>query len=98
MGPGAARPDLLAAHRERGVAVEGYSPLKHADLDDPVLGEIARRHDVTPAQVVLRWHIEHDIVVIPKSSRPERISRRTSPRWTSPSTATRWPASTRWAG
>ena len=67
-------PGLLAAHRERGVVVEGYSPLKGTDLRDPVLTEIAAKHGVTPAQVVLRWHIEHGIVVIPKSEQPERIA------------------------
>ena len=66
-------PGLLAAHRDRGVAVEGYSPLKGTDLSDPVLAEIASKHAVTPAQVVLRWHIEHGIVVIPKSEQRERI-------------------------
>ncbi len=66
-------PDLLAAHRERGVVVEGYSPLKRTDLDSPALVDAARAHDVTPAQVVLRWHVQHDVVVIPKSTSRERI-------------------------
>ncbi len=64
---------LLAAHADRGVAVEGYSPLKGTRLHDRVLSEIAARHRVTPAQVVLRWHLELGIIVIPKSARPERI-------------------------
>ena len=59
--------------RERGVVLEGYSPLKATDLDDPVLGGIAAEHGVTPAQVVIAWHVAHGFVVIPKSSRPERI-------------------------
>jgi 2,5-diketo-D-gluconate reductase A len=63
----------LAASRERHVVIEGYSPLKGTDLADPVLGEIADRHQVTPAQVVLRWHLEHGIPVIPKSAQPARI-------------------------
>jgi 2,5-diketo-D-gluconate reductase A len=66
-------PALLAAHADRGVAVEGYSPLKGTRLGDPVLAEIAARHHVSPAQVVLRWHLEHGITVIPKSSHPDRI-------------------------
>ncbi|MBO0899446.1 aldo/keto reductase [Cellulomonas sp. zg-ZUI222] len=66
-------PALLAAHRERGVVVEGYSPLKRTDLDAEPIVAAARAHGVTPAQVVLRWHIEHDVVVIPKSVRRERI-------------------------
>jgi 2,5-diketo-D-gluconate reductase A len=64
---------LLSAHRDRGVAVEGYSPLKGTRLRDRTLTEIAARHRVTPAQVVLRWHLELGITVIPKSARPERI-------------------------
>lgn len=65
--------DLVAAHTERGVRLEGYSPFKRSDLSSPVLGEIAAAHDATPRQVVLRWHIEHGIVVIPKSTHPERM-------------------------
>lgn len=67
-------PAVLAEHRQRGVVLEGYSPLKRSNLRDPVLTEIAARHGVTPAQVVLRWHLEHQIVVIPKSATPERIA------------------------
>jgi diketogulonate reductase-like aldo/keto reductase len=66
-------PELLAAFRERGVAVEGYSPLKGTKLRDRTLREIADAQGVTPAQVVLRWHVQLGIVVIPKSARPERI-------------------------
>ncbi len=39
-----------------------------------MLAGIAEKHGVTPAQVVLRWHLEHGIAVIPKSGRPERIA------------------------
>lgn len=67
-------PALLEEHRSRGVVVEGYSGLKNTDLRDPVLTEIAGRHGVTAAQVILRWHLEHDIVVLPRSSRRERIA------------------------
>src|SRR3954466_11162013 len=66
-------PRLLAGHRQRGVVVEGYSPFKKTNLDDPVLIGIAERHGVSTAQVVLRWHLEHEIVVIPKSVTAERI-------------------------
>jgi diketogulonate reductase-like aldo/keto reductase len=65
---------LLAGHAERGVAVEGYSPLKGTKLSDPVLADVAAAHRVTPAQVVLRWHLEHGITVIPKSENPDRIA------------------------
>jgi diketogulonate reductase-like aldo/keto reductase len=64
----------VAEHRRRGVVVEGYSPFKTTDLRHPVLTEIAKRHGVTAAQVVIRWHIDHEVVVIPKSASPERIA------------------------
>jgi 2,5-diketo-D-gluconate reductase A len=67
-------PGRLAASRERHVVIEGYSPLKGTNLADPVLAKIAAGHGVTPAQVVLRWHIEHGIPVIPKSAQPARIA------------------------
>jgi diketogulonate reductase-like aldo/keto reductase len=66
-------PALLAAHRDRGVVLEGYSPLSDTDLDDPTLAAVAAAHGVTPAQVVLRWHLHHGVVVIPKSGHPARI-------------------------
>jgi 2,5-diketo-D-gluconate reductase A len=66
-------PALLAAHADRGVHVEGYSPLKGTKLRDRALAEIAAEHRVTPAQVVLRWHVDLGITVIPRSARPERI-------------------------
>ena len=66
--------DVLEAHRRRAVQLEGYSPLLNMDLRDPRLVQIAGSHGVTPAQVVLRWHIEHQIVAIPRSSNAERIA------------------------
>jgi diketogulonate reductase-like aldo/keto reductase len=74
-GPTLWDPALVAAHRERGVVVEGYSPFKTTNLNDPVLTRIASAHGVDPARVVLRWHLQHEIVVIPKSVTPERIAR-----------------------
>jgi diketogulonate reductase-like aldo/keto reductase len=64
----------LAEHRRRNVQLEGYSPLKTTNLADPRLERIAEAHGVTPAQVVIRWHLEHEIVVIPKSENPDRIA------------------------
>ncbi len=60
-------------HRERGVVLEGYSPFRTGRLDHPTITGIARRHRKQPAQVVVRWHLEHGIVVIPKSAHRERI-------------------------
>jgi len=66
--------DVVEGHRERGVAMVGYSPLKDTSMDDPVLTEIAAAHGVTVAQVLLRWNLEHGIAVIPKSAHPDRIA------------------------
>jgi diketogulonate reductase-like aldo/keto reductase len=60
--------------RARGVVLEGYSPFRASNLRDPVLVDIASARSVTAAQVVLRWHIDHGFVVIPKSVRRERIA------------------------
>jgi diketogulonate reductase-like aldo/keto reductase len=65
---------VLDDHRSRGVQLEGYSPLRTMNLRDPRLVRIADQHGRTPAQVVLRWHIEHAIVAIPKSTNAERIA------------------------
>ncbi|WP_433292849.1 aldo/keto reductase [Actinoplanes sp. CA-030573] len=64
---------LVAGHRSRGVVVEGYSPFKTTNLHDPVLVKIASEHGVDTARVVLRWHVQHEIVVIPKSKSRSRI-------------------------
>jgi 2,5-diketo-D-gluconate reductase A len=66
--------DVVEAHRERGVTVEGYSPFLSTRVNDRALTEIAGRHGVTTRQVIVRWHIEHGIVVIPKSADPARIA------------------------
>ena len=63
----------LQEHRQRDVAVEGYSALRGGTLDHPAIVAIAERLDRTPAQVIIRWHLQHDVVVIPKSTHPERI-------------------------
>ncbi len=57
----------------QNITVEAWSPLMKGNLDLPVLQEIAAVHGKTAAQVVLRWHIQHGIVVIPKSVHDHRI-------------------------
>ena len=63
----------LDGHRARGIVVEGYSALRGGTLEHPGIVEIAGRHGKSPAQVIIRWHLQHGIVVIPKSVRRERI-------------------------
>lgn len=66
---------LVEVSRAAGIAVEAYSPLgRGADLGSPEVTAIAAAHGVTPAQVVLRWHLQQGTVVIPKSNTPERIA------------------------
>ena len=64
---------VLDGHRQRGVVLEGYSGLRGGALEHPVVTGIARRLGRTPAQVINRWHLQHGVVTIPKSSTPERI-------------------------
>ena len=77
---------LREFHAEHGITTEAWSPLggihvyRPADpdavlnaLEHPTVTSIAEKHGKTPAQVVLRWHIEHGIVAIPKSVKPHRI-------------------------
>ena len=67
--------DVRAACERHGIVVQAYSPLtKGMRLDHPVVVEVARRVGRTAAQVLLRWALQHDLVVLPKSSRQERIA------------------------
>lgn len=75
---------LLAADTEHGILNQAWSPIggitfyrdgsPGSTLDDPVIGEIAAAHGRTPAQVMLRWHLQQGRQVIPKSVRPARIA------------------------
>ncbi|MDQ0792351.1 aldo/keto reductase [Streptomyces sp. B1I3] len=72
--PGLQQTELRALHAEHGIVTEAWSPLAQgALLDDDVLVSIAGRHGKSPAQVVLRWHLQLGNVVIPKSVTPARI-------------------------
>ncbi|MBV8786030.1 MAG: aldo/keto reductase [Mycobacterium sp.] len=60
--------------RDHGIAIEAWSPIARGDvLKDPVVIRIADARGITPAQVVLRWHIQRGDIVFPKSVTPERI-------------------------
>jgi 2,5-diketo-D-gluconate reductase A len=66
--------DVRTFCAEHQIAIEAWSPLgQGAVLDDPVVGRIAQRTGKTPAQVVLRWHIQRGDIVFPKSVTPDRI-------------------------
>jgi 2,5-diketo-D-gluconate reductase A len=65
---------LRAYHAEHGIATEAWSPLAQGEaLSDETIGAIAAHHGKTPAQVILRWHLQLGNVVIPKSVTPARI-------------------------
>jgi 2,5-diketo-D-gluconate reductase A len=65
--------ELLAFHQKHGIVTEAWSPLARGALDDPAIAGIAKKHGKTPAQVVLRWHMQRGVVAIPKSVTPSRI-------------------------
>ena len=66
--------EVRAYDEAHGIATEAWSPIAQGEvLDDPVITEIAERVGRTPAQVVLRWHIQRGNIVFPKSVTPERI-------------------------
>jgi 2,5-diketo-D-gluconate reductase A len=73
--PGFPQTELRAFHAENEMLTEAWSPIGQGQglLDDPTLGAIAERIGKSPAQVVLRWHVQHGLVVIPKSVTPSRI-------------------------
>ncbi len=80
------QPALRAFHADLGILTQAWSPIGgilvyvpgsdegHGPLTDPVITAIASRYGKTPAQVVLRWHIEHGVSAIPKSVKPHRIA------------------------
>ncbi len=65
---------LRAVHERLGIVTESWSPLgkRQAPFDEPAVADAAARHGVTPAQVILRWHLQLGALPIPKSATPER--------------------------
>ena len=74
--PELAQSELRAFHTEHGIATEAWSPLGSGKglLDHPLLARLGAKHGRTPAQIVLRWHVQIGNVVIPKSVTPSRIA------------------------
>jgi 2,5-diketo-D-gluconate reductase A len=72
--PRFAQSELRREHARHGILSEAWSPLGQGELvDDETISQIGSGHNRTPAQVILRWHIQLGNVVIPKSVTPERI-------------------------
>lgn len=68
------QPELIDYCHEHNIAVEAYSPLAHAKaMDESAISEIAKKHNKTYAQVMLRWCIQRDLIVLPKSVTPSRV-------------------------
>lgn len=80
------QPDVQAADAEHGILTQAWSPIggitfypgygdqRISVMDDPLLGELAAAHQKTPAQVMLRWHLQQGRSAIPKSTNPARIA------------------------
>jgi diketogulonate reductase-like aldo/keto reductase len=80
------QPALRSVHADLGILTQAWSPIGgilvyvpgsdegHGPLTDPIVTALATKYDKTPAQVVLRWHVEHGISAIPKSVKPHRIA------------------------
>jgi diketogulonate reductase-like aldo/keto reductase len=68
------QPELLEYCQEHGIVVEAYSPLAHGKkMDDPTIIAVAQKHHKTYAQILLRWCVQKDLVILPKSVTPERV-------------------------
>jgi 2,5-diketo-D-gluconate reductase A len=67
--------ELREYHRRNGIATEAWAPIAQGGelLQDPTITDLAGKHGRTPAQVVLRWHVQLGNIVFPKSMRPERM-------------------------
>jgi diketogulonate reductase-like aldo/keto reductase len=67
--------DLREYCNEQGIAVTSWSPLARGGLlNEPTLQRISEKYGKSPAQTIIRWHLQHDLIVIPKSVTPTRIS------------------------
>jgi 2,5-diketo-D-gluconate reductase A len=66
--------DLRAYHAGQGIATESWSPLGRMKVTGEAIGDIAAKHDRTPAQVIIAWHLQSGLIVIPRSTNPGRIA------------------------
>ncbi|MEN4919491.1 aldo/keto reductase [Achromobacter spanius] len=72
--PGFTQDGLRSFHARHGIATESWSPLAQGNITkEKVILDLAKKHGKSPAQVTLRWHLQNDLVVIPKSVTPARI-------------------------
>ncbi|WP_390625288.1 aldo/keto reductase [Corynebacterium anserum] len=72
--PAFSQPEQREDNAAKGIATEAWSPLgRGTNLSDPRIQKIANNHGVSAAQAIIRWHIQRGDVVIPRSSKPERV-------------------------
>ncbi|HIW91008.1 MAG TPA: aldo/keto reductase [Candidatus Corynebacterium avicola] len=71
--PGLSQAEQRADDAKRGIVTQSWTPLGRGLFDHPVIAGIAETYGVTPAQVIIRWHLQQGIVVFPRSSKPERV-------------------------
>lgn len=76
LDPRIARAEERRYHDEHGIVTESWSPIGAGGdlLTEATIGDVARAHGKTPAQVVLRWHVQLGLIPIPKSSKPKRLA------------------------
>jgi diketogulonate reductase-like aldo/keto reductase len=76
------RPELIEYCQDSGTVIEAAAPLARAEVfDDDVVAELASKYDKKPAQVVLRWALDRDVVVLPRSSSPGHIENNIATEW-----------------
>jgi 2,5-diketo-D-gluconate reductase A len=76
LDPRIGRADQRSYHSKHGIVTESWSPIGAGGdlLADATIGDIARAHGRTPAQIVLRWHVQLGLIPIPKTSKPNRLA------------------------
>ena len=73
--PGLNQAALIKYHQAHGIVTQAWSPLARGKyLQDPVLTKIAAAHQKSVAQVILKWHLQGGVAIIPKSAHPQRIA------------------------
>ncbi|GAB3647392.1 aldo/keto reductase [Glycomyces tarimensis] len=77
LSPLTTRDEARTYHAEHGIVTQSWSPIGGSGVDvlkEPLVAELAERYSKSPAQIVLRWHIELGLTAVPKSSNPERLA------------------------
>lgn len=73
MHPRLVQPPLMEFCKRHDIAITAYCPLMHGNLDIPLLTQLGEKYGKTAAQIVIRWHLQHGNIIIPKSLKKERM-------------------------